>query len=481
MELILPYYKEYLNAVCSFVEEIGRSHGASRQEALQLRLIGEETFVFILNGIPKVGLDHQFHLRCEEEENGLLLMFSNHGRPMNARNVPIYDPEKDSETADGLSLTMVRCFSYEFGYRNLGKDGWELAVRFHINDYKRLTQLNASDSDYEHEEQEPFAVRIATEADVPGIINLVYNTYHYSYAKDFFYNEKELTNRIASKKILSLVAVTESGKVIGHNAVLLDSDRLGEAGMSMVDPNYRRSKAFLSLVLNTARAVKTYYPELLCYAKCVTSHVRSQAFITSFTTCLFQLSVYHHAAFIGMKGDTNPRESLVYSICKFGKQSAKSSIYIPARHQGIIREIMKRAKLDVECLTANAEEMPESNSLIQTEILPSRQYAEFTTKKTGKDFIAELRKQTQYVRQNGVVTADLILPTAQPFAMGWDENLNRIGYFFCGIKPDTDGTWNLVYTNLLYQAFDFDKLQLFAEDSKELCRYVKEEYLKTLA
>lgn len=340
MELILPYYKECLNIVCGFVEEIGRSHGASEKEALQLRLIGEETFVFILNGIPKVGLDNKFHLRCEEEEEGLLLMFSNHGRPMNARNVPIFDPDKASETADGLSLTMVRCFSYEFGYRNMGKDGWELAVRFHIENYKRLEQINASDSDYEHEEQEPFTVRLATEADVPGIINLVYNTYHYSYAKDFFYNEKELASRIAEKRILSLVAVTESGKVVGHNAVLLDSDRLGEAGMSMVDPNYRRSKAFLSLVLNTARAVKTNYPDLLCYAKCVTSHVRSQAFITSFSTCLFQLSVYHHAAFIGMKGDANSRESLVYSISFLGKQSDKKSIYVPGKHQMIIQDIL---------------------------------------------------------------------------------------------------------------------------------------------
>ena len=57
MELTLPYYKEYLNAVCSFVEEIGRSHGANDKEALQLRLLGEETFLFIMNGIPKTGIE----------------------------------------------------------------------------------------------------------------------------------------------------------------------------------------------------------------------------------------------------------------------------------------------------------------------------------------------------------------------------------------------------------------------------------------
>ena len=265
MELTLPYYKEYLNAVCSFVEEIGRSHGANDKEAMQLRLIGEETFLFILNGIPKTGIDTQFHLQCVEEEDGLLFVFSNHGRPLNARNIPTFNPDEAEATADDLSLTMVRCFSYEFGYNNLGKDGWELRIRFRMENYKRLELINASDTDYDVEEQEPFTIRLSTEKDVAGIIDLVYKTYRYSYAKTFFYNDKELTRLIAEKKILSLVAVTESGKVIGHNAILLDSDRLGEAGMSMVDPNYRKSRAFLSLVMNTARAVKANYPDFLCY------------------------------------------------------------------------------------------------------------------------------------------------------------------------------------------------------------------------
>ena len=82
MELILPYYQEYINVVASFVEEMGRSHGAGREEATQLRLVGEETFIFIMNGIPKTGLDTMFHLRCVEEEEGLLFLFTNHGFPL---------------------------------------------------------------------------------------------------------------------------------------------------------------------------------------------------------------------------------------------------------------------------------------------------------------------------------------------------------------------------------------------------------------
>ena len=154
---------------------------------------------------------------------------------------------------------------------------------------------------------------------------------------------------------------------------------------------------------------------------------------------------------------------------------------MPGKHQMIIQDILKRAKVAVECLPAEVEETVEDNSVINSEILPLRQYAEFTAKKIGKDFISELRKQTMYVRQNGVVTVDLILPMEQPFTVGWDEELNRIGYFFCGIKPNVDGTWNLVYANLLFQIFDFDKLQLYADDANMLCKYVKEEYEKTMA
>lgn len=38
MELILPYYKECLNIVCGFVEEIGRSHGASEKRGIAITL-----------------------------------------------------------------------------------------------------------------------------------------------------------------------------------------------------------------------------------------------------------------------------------------------------------------------------------------------------------------------------------------------------------------------------------------------------------
>lgn len=480
MELKIPYYKEYTHLVASFMEEMGRSHGANKEETMQLRLIGEEAFVFILNGIPKVGVQETFNLHCNEEEEGLAFYFSNHGHPMNARKIPEFDKDNANETFDALSLNIIRCFSHEFGYNNRGKDGWELLIRFHLKEYRHLALLNFHEQDYDEIDQEPFIVRRATEDDVPGIIDLVYNTYRYTYAKEIFYNDVYLTNLIREKRIISLIAVADSGQIVGHNAVLLDSPLLGEAGMAMVDPNYRKSRVFLSLVLNTAKEIKREYPKIMGYAKCVTSHHRSQAFVSSFTSTFLQLSVYSHASFIGIKGEVNNRESLIYSVSNFSNDITEKIIYVPEEHVEIIQQLLNKAKFNIKVLQYNREYYKSEHTQFHLETFPGRQFAEMKVETVGSNFIRDLQKKTVYLRQNGVITANLYLPTDNVFDSQIDSQLSQLGYFFSGFIPAKDGSWKVVYCNLLSQLFNFDNLDLFAPESKMLCEYIKNEYEKSL-
>lgn len=480
MELKIPYYSEYTYLVASFMEEIGRSHGADSQEMMQLRLIGEEAFIFIMNGIPKVGVENNFHLHCIEEEDSLTFYFSNHGRPMNARKVPEFDEGRVNETTDALSLNIIQCFSHGFGYNNRGKDGWELLIRFSIKDYKRLTLLNKHENDFDEMPLEPFTVRRATEADVPGIISLVYNTYRYSYAKEIFYNDVKLAQMIRENKILSIVAETESGVIVGHNAVLLDSPLLGEAGMAMVDPNYRKSKAFLSLALLTGRLIKTEFPQILTYTKCVTSHPRSQAFVTNFTASMLQPSVYNHASFVGIQGESNPRESLLYLILNFCNDKTEKNIYAPKEHQAIVQQQLSKAKFNITVLPYQSHAEKPENSVLLLESMPGRQFAEIKVEQEGADFESALQKETVYLRQNGVMSVNLLLPAEQSLSQDIDSVLLKNGYFFCGFKPTPEGSWKIVYCNLMSQLYDFGKIKLFAEDSQLLCKYIQGECEKTL-
>ena len=338
--------------------------------------------------------------------------------------------------------------------------------------------LNFHENDFDEVTQEAYTVRRATEADVPGIINLVYNTYRYSYAKEVFYNDIKLAKMIRENRILSIITVTESGQIVGHNAVLLDSPFLGEAGMAMVDPNYRKSKAFLSMVLLTAREIKNLYPKILAYAKCVTSHPRSQAFVANFTSSLLQLSVYNQASFVGIKGEANPRETLIYSILNFCNDKTEKTLYVPQEHQEFIQQLLTKAKFNITVLPYEKNQEVPENSVLHCETLPGRQFAEITMEQSGQDFDSVLQKQTNYLRQNGIITINLLLPTSNSLTPEINSHLLKNGYFFCGFKPTADGNWKIVYCNLLSQMFDFNKLQLFSEESKQLSEYIQTEYKK---
>lgn len=256
MNITIPYNLDFVNVVASFLEELGACYGADAAEKQRLRLIGEEAFSFILVGIPNQDFSEMFHLQCTEMESGLLLSFSNHGRPMNVREVKEFSVDDLEGTADGLSLKLLRGLCHELSFRNLGREGWELVIEYKLKHFKQI--LGENDGSAEGAKPDisyDFTIRPTTYNDIPGVINLVYNTYRYSYAKPFAYDQNLFQEEITSGRLLSLVVVTPNGKIIGHQAVMLESPYLGEIGMAMVDPQYRKSRAFILLKRATLEGV----------------------------------------------------------------------------------------------------------------------------------------------------------------------------------------------------------------------------------
>ena len=128
-------------------------------------------------------------------------------------------------------------------------------------------------------------------------------------------------------------------------------------------------------------------------------------------------------------------------------------------------------RVELHETTVSVPEVEET--VIRREVNPGRQFVAFSVERFGADFRRAVRRETIYVRKNGVVTANLALPTDRPLPPDVDALLMAEGYFFCGIKPTPAGGWESRYTNLFYQPFDFDRIQLFSEDAIALRDYVK--------
>jgi hypothetical protein len=479
MNLSIPYNLEFVNVVATFLEEMGACYGADAAEKQRLRLIGEEAFSFILVGIPDQDFSEMFQLRCTEIDDRLSLSFSNHGRPMNVREVKDFSVDDMEGTADGLSLRLLQGLCDQLLFQNLGRDGWELAIQFKLKNYKPIL----SGTDEADEALKPgisydFTVRHSETDDIPGIINLVYNTYRYSYAKSFAYSKELFQEAMDNGKIFSMVVATADQKIIGHQAILFESPQLGEVGMAMVDPAYRKSRAYLLLKRDMKEEVMQKYPNVILYIKAVTSHKSSQAFMAGASISLLELSVYNHASFVGMKAGHSPRESLIYGFVTFSPHLPLKPIYIPEEHHEMVSSFFASTAISLQ-VEKNNGTVAFRESVFEVKENPENQHAKLYFSTIGNDFSAILKKQTRLLQQDGIISIHAIVPTHENQPEDSDRLLASNGYFFSGIKPNANGEWDLIYTNLLHQKFNFDDIQLFSPKAVELCNYIKEQYERT--
>jgi len=89
-----------------------------------------------------------------------------------------------------------------------------------------------------------------------------------------------------------------------------------------------------------------------------------------------------------------------------------------------------------------------------------------------------LRSRLHDCDSDGIITVHLHLPADQPLPEDLDEKLFEEELFYSGLTMKTLQKWELVYTLLQGQHFDFDAVQLYEESAQELKAYMAAQYMK---
>ncbi|MFI3314685.1 MAG: hypothetical protein R3Y04_03365, partial [Rikenellaceae bacterium] len=429
--ITIPYKKEYTNVLTSFIQEVGLVHGANEVECMQLSLLGEEVFQFILTGIPKYEFDEQFTLTCIVEESGLLLNFTNHGEPLYGRNIDEDQPYVPSEDVNAIAigLEIIKKLSDRCEWVNNGREGWNVLVFKNINSFKELSHQNNQELERLCKEasSEILTVTRANGSHAAAIISLMYKTYRYSYAKSMFYYEDKLREALDNGDIVSLVAINASGDVVGHNSALYDSKRLAEVGMFMVDPIYRLNRTLLLLM---KKSKVLYYgdefKETSLYNKCITTHVLSQraAAMSKFVPTALKISIYPRASFIGINADGDKRESLVYSASIKGEHSA--TLYIPKTHRNMCCKMFERLMLNYSF----SDMVTERNECESVELISVRKtgYVSIVVKGIGHDFYERLPRLYRDAMRMGAITLACEVSVLEPLPADFDQIMMSAGY-----------------------------------------------------
>ena len=468
-----------IDIIRSFVAQTGHFFGADEKEVQQLKLASEEAAGFIISAlIPDK--DENFNIVCETIEQGLRFYFEIKGMPIDEENMPVYDSENPTNSLDGLPFFLIESVSDAVKFQNKGNDGWVLVFEKHFKTFQSLEVFSEPDTEVlERCAKEKLPITLAKTEDAYDLIKLTYFTYRYSYAKEIFYYRKELEAAIDSGKIIAFIGKNSENEVVINSAFFRSPhcDAIAEAGMLMSRPEYRKNRALLRLTRMQLQYIKEGESGIrVLYSKLVTAHTRSQRLLMAydFIPTALRLSVHDQAEFVGLETEEVGRESLLYALTA-PNGFDPVTLYVPQKHYEITASLLE----SVDCFDVSTEtgtiQSEETQGFLEKE--EEDRHGSITITELGKEWQSWLRNRLNECDNDGLITIHLHIPADQPLPEDLDEKLLEMELFYSGVMMKTMQRWELVYTLLQGQHFDFDSVVLCEEKAISLHAYMRQEYM----
>ena len=461
-ELRTYYRTEFLPILVSFVTEVANSLGATKKEVSELAIATEEAGLHIIERYPGNGAEEQFNVVCENTVDSLRVVFSNMGLPVDPQSLPQYEVDHPEETLDGLGLFLIKKLVDHFEFINRGREGWETLLVKKIGHLQTRSTIPIPLSDETAPSGEKLRVQQADDSHVPGIVELAYRTYGYTYSKELFYFADQLRAALANGSVKSFIAINPAGKVVGQMAILYSSlsPDIAEVGAVMVQPEYRRSMGLLQLIKAVIHGVKNMPDSpLIGETNLVTTHTLSQKVcgVFKFKPMALKLSVHGRAHFLQLAEDDGQRESLLHAIL-LTRPAKPIRLFIPPRHLEITQRLFHQASIPLEVPDATPP-LPEQTTL-DVELHADSALAIISVREPGLDFASVLRKQLFDFECDGMKTVFVRFPGWIPQPDTLEDETRPLRIFFCGWVAEAPDRWWLLYTRFNAQRFDFNRIQL---------------------
>ena len=468
-----------IGIIRSFVVETARFFAADMQELQQLEVASEEAAVFIINAlIPD--RDEHFTITCQPLANGLSFHFEIKGIPVDEENLPVYDSKNPTDSMDGLPFFLIESLTNVVQFQNRGSEGWVLIFEKRLKAFKPLQLQQETDPEVlKRCAKEKLPITIAQPEDAYALSKLTYFTYRYSYVKEIFYYKKELKEALSTGKIIAFTGKNSEEEVVINSAFFRSPycDAIAEAGMLMSRPEYRMNRALLRLTRMQLQYIKEGDSGIrVLYAKLVTAHTRSQRLLMAydFIPTALRLSVHDQAEFVGLETEEVGRESLLYALTA-PNGFEPTTLYVPQKHYEITSSLL--GSVEVFNISTQAGEIKNAQTKGTIEKKKEDRNGSITITELGKEWHKWLRNHLNECDNDGLITIHLHIPVDQPLPGDMDEKLLEMELFYSGVMMKTLQRWEIVYTLLQGQHFDFDSVVLCEEKAMALHDYMRQEYM----
>lgn len=423
-------------------EDVALLLGVAGSEANRLRALTEEAVETIVRDAFEDAPEVDISLDVTRTAGGFTVVLADHGAPMDIAHGG-YPPRLADLVrlgfADGLEVSYLPrqgnrvAITKHLSYASIATD-----AAFTAASDREAAELLEVDEDGEA----IVDVRPMTPGDVVAVARLFYRTYGYSasYAS-IVYEPDRLAEYVASGRHFATVAVTPSGRIVGHLASSIEERNAttGPIGLLAVDPAYRRLHI-------AARVGWAHITRLLehgfvgQYTEAVTVHTGSQATALKSGAHEVGLMLGGQTSELDFRGfDDTPRHRRAALIFygHIGNQTERT-VHAPQTYRDVIERIYAEAGL-ARTVHSKYERQPDDakpDTRLRVTLSHETGVARIRVESYGADFLAALQENLRQLRLNRYDLIMVYLPMSDPATSHYGAGLHELGLSFCGVYPE---------------------------------------------
>lgn len=317
-------------------------------------------------------------------------------------------------------------------------------------------------------------VELMRPEDAPGVAALFRAVYGQHYPVKTYYQPSALIEANQKEDIVSSVARTPAGDIVGHNSMyrIAPCPKVYEGGAGLVLPAYRNTaKLFERMIALGIEAVPRFGGEGV-FGEHVCNHLYPQKAAARLGNVP-----------MGLEVDLMPAEAYQAEKSAGGRVSSlhgvqtlkahAHTVYLPQAYEQTLRFLYEGLAEERSLNPSTLVPPAGSRSRLTAEVFDFAQVTRITAWELGEDLLQALAEREAEGR--GVAVYQIWLPLAAPWVSWAVDELRGCGWFLGGLLPrwfDEDG----LLMQRLAHAPGWDALQLLLERSQEIARLVRQDW-----
>ncbi len=484
-KLTIPTDASYLGVVGAYIRNVAQSFGFDETTCRDIASGVEDVVSKVIEKAFEPNERATLDISCERVLMGLKIVIKDKGLPL--QSAEIVPPECESNAKlmfrPQCVLSPGTQAMDEVSFHNLGLEGKETHLINYlqtgtIKDYYNVCELEPYEGPASVRVFPPntveFEVRPMQPREAIEVSKCFYKAYGYSFAYRQIYYPDRIVELNEKGEILSVVAVTRDGEIIGHCALLRwdSSSNVAELGFAVVKPEFRWQGCLTRLTEYLIAKAKSENTRAL-YVVAATNHTYSQQAIHRFGFNDCGLLVGFGPATLSFKGltETLPQRE-TYLICfRYMTKLELFPIYAPEHHKEIIRKLYINIGVepDFEAPSVPGPRFSGPHSRLNTVHYGPTGFGWIDVEEYGSDVLLEVKARLKELCLQHIEVIQLYCSLEDPLTYYMTREFEQLGFFFVGIKPSSSLGDSLILQYFNNVAINYDRIKLTSSLGRELC------------